>query len=57
MHQPPFIPPKDAQYQYLIEFDSTQGHSSAGKIRLAEKSKEIFTNQNHNNNCKWLYRN
>jgi hypothetical protein len=35
--RPPFTPQEDSWYSFLLEAESTPGHSAAGRIRSIEK--------------------
>jgi hypothetical protein len=45
--RPPFIPQKESWYSFMLEAESTQGYSAAGRIRSIEKTNDLVGNQTH----------
>jgi hypothetical protein len=43
--RPPSPPQEDSWYSFLLEADSTPGHSAAGRIRSIENSSDLIGNQ------------
>jgi hypothetical protein len=43
--RPPFTPQEDSWYSFLLEAESTQGHSAAGRIRSIDKSNDLIENR------------
>jgi hypothetical protein len=44
--RPPFTPKEDSWYSYLLEAESIEDHSAAGRIRSIEKSNDPIGNRN-----------
>jgi hypothetical protein len=45
--RPHLYPQEDSWYSFLLEAESIQGHSAAGRIRSIEKSNDLIGNQTH----------
>jgi hypothetical protein len=44
-HRPLFTPQEDPWYSFLLEAESTPGHSAAGRIRSTEKANDLTGNR------------
>jgi hypothetical protein len=40
--RPPFIPQENSWYSFLLDAESAQGHSAAGRIRSTGKSNDLI---------------